>query len=307
MSTVIESEPAGVPAIATELQCLQRQRAVYMKSRIMQANRLQALVAGTIGYHSGMKEADRIKMFAQSATLINQIAAGEVTSNARAIVMTHKVGIEELERMQRELEKSMVKMAKTLPVAAWVERPEQRGFGMLFLAIVIGETGDLANYANPAKVWRRLGCAPWTKNGETLMGATWKSRGKSKTFTKLTAEEWEGMGYNPRRRSIAYLIGEGLMKQNGSIRTDDSTSVTEHTTVGPYRTRYVEAKVRIYQTHPEVVHRQWEWKPCDKCKEADGVCGTCGGTGVKCQRAHLHGMLLATKLLLKELWIEWNK
>jgi hypothetical protein len=202
-------------SLCQELQALQRQRAIYIKSRIMVANRLQAIVAGTIGYHSGMGEGERRKTFAAAGKLVKQIVNDEVASDLRSLVMTHVVGIDEFERMQRALEKEMIAIARRLPVAAWVERPEQRGFGLLFLAIVVGETGDLANYANPGKVWRRLGCAPYTKDGETLMGATWRSRSKSKTQTKLNAVDWEDFGYSPRRRSISYLIGEGMVKLNG--------------------------------------------------------------------------------------------
>jgi hypothetical protein len=242
----------------------------------MVANRLQAIVAGTLGYHSGMLESERMKAFAQAALLIKDIAAGKHTCELDALVLTHMAGIVEFDRMVGGLEKSMVQLAKQLPVASWVAQPEQRGFGLLMLAVVIGETGDLANYANPAKVWRRLGCAPFQKDNETLMGATWRSRTKG---TKLSAEEWEEFGYSPRRRSIAYLIGVGLLKQNTmAIGTDDAATETETPTVGPYCRRYDESKAKLAAAHPDY--------PKGRC--------------------HNHGMLLATKLLLKNLWIVWH-
>ena len=50
-------------------------------------------------------------------------------------------------------EKKMVKLwPNKLPVAAWVAAPEQRGFGLQSLAILIGECGDLAGYANPGNL-----------------------------------------------------------------------------------------------------------------------------------------------------------
>lgn len=262
---------ARVPEVAAELQALQRQRAVVLKSRNMQANRLQAIVAGTLGYHSGMKdEKERQRKFKEATDLIGRIEDGAAHPLAGVVRVT-LVGINAFNEMKAALEKEMTTQAKRLPVAAWVQQPEQRGFGLLFLAIVIGETGDLANYANPAKVWRRLGCAPHTFNGKTAMGATWRG-GKE---GKLPAEEWERFGYSPRRRSIAYLIGEGLMKQNYS--KDEETE--EVVWMGPYRARYEEARARVLVTHPE-----WSKK-----------------------RSQLHGMLCATKRLLRELWIEWNR
>lgn len=247
-----------LPSLCQELQALQRQRAVYIKSRVMVSNRLQAIIAGTMGYHSGMKDTERQKVFGEAGKYIKAVVKGETDSPQRALILTHHAGIAEFERMQAALEKEMQALAKQLPVAEWAQSPDQRGFGLLRLAVVIGETGDLSNYANPAKVWRRMGCAPYTKDGKTAMGKTWRC-GKE---GKLHAEDWEDFGYSPRRRSIAYMIGELLLKLND----------------GPYRARYDETKARAAEKHPE-------WPKL---------------------RCHLHGMLLATKLLFKNLWIEWN-
>lgn len=266
-----------VAKISAELQGLQRHRAIVLKSRNMQANRLQAIVAGTLGYSSTMEEKDRQKKFAEAAKLIKSVANGEGESPLQNIIKVTLIGIDAFNETKDGFEREMKKRAKSLPVSKWVESPAQRGFGFLFLAIVIGETGDLCNYANPAKVWRRLGCAPWSFDGQTHMGATWRA-GKE---GKLPAAEWEAFGYSPRRRSIAFLIGEGIVKQNGASGADDTPDEAEGSGVrpcGPYRLRYDETKVRAKEVHPD-------WSDL---------------------RCHRHAMLLATKLLLKNLWIEWN-
>ncbi len=252
-------KPRTVPALCAELQRLQRQRSVVIKSRIMQANRLQAIVAGTLGYSSGMAEKDRRKKFTEASAVIKGVEAGTTDSPMKAIIQVTLIGVNAFEKAQEDLEEPMAALAKLLPVAAWACHKDQRGFGLGRLAIVVGECGDLSNYANPAKVWRRMGCAPYEFGGKTQMGATWRG-GKS---GKLPAEEWERFGYSPRRRSIAYVIGDLLVKLNGE---------------GPYRTRYDETKATFKTNHPDY---------------SDGRC-------------HSHGMLLATKLLLKELWIEWT-
>lgn len=267
-----------VAKISADLQSLQRQRAIVLKSRNMQANRLQAVVAGTLGYSSTMAEKDRLKKFTEAAALIKAIADGKGESSLKTIVKVTLVGIDAFNETKDGLEREMKKRAKDLSVAKWVEAKEQRGFGLLFLAIVIGETGDLCNYANPAKVWRRLGCAPWSFDGQTHMGATWRA-GKE---GKLPAAEWENFGYSPRRRSIAFLIGEGIVKQNGGAGADEAACEIERKGVrpcGPYRLRYDETKVRAKEVHPD-------WSDL---------------------RCHRHAMLLATKLLLKNLWLEWNQ
>lgn len=274
-----------VSEMCEEIQKLQRQRAWYIKSRNMMANRLQATVAGTIGYSSGLSEKERQKKYVEATALIKQIVAGKATSEISGIVLAAKIAVGAYEEPKKDIEKGMIVLAKQLHVADWVEHKDQRGFGLLFLAIVIGETGNLFNYANPAKVWRRLGCAPHTYNGKTRMGATWKSGRNG----KLPASEWEEFGYSPRRRSIAYLIGDGIVKLNSE---------------GPYRARYDEARSLAVENHPE-------WLVCSKCKGTGKKdrkkCANCKGTGKVTMHCHLHGMLLATKLLLKNLWIEWNK
>ncbi len=274
--------PADIPAICAELQSLQRQRAITIKSRNMQANRLQAIIAGTLGYASNMEEKARQKKFVEASTLIKDITDGKAEHPFSGIVRMTMVGIDAFNEMKEKLEKEMKSAANKLPVAEWVEQPEQRGFGLLFLAIVIGETGDLSTYTNPGKVWRRMGCAPWTFDGKTLMGATWRS-GK---YGKLPAEQWDAFGYSPRRRSIAYLIGEGICKQNGPDSEEMAAKkaakgVKPNLIQGPYHLRYKEAKAKLRAEHP------------DEKTYPD-------------LRCHRHGMLLATKLLLKRLWMTWN-
>lgn len=266
-----------VSKISADLQSLQRERSIVLKSRNMQANRLQAIVAGTLGYSSSMPEKERAKKFQEASAVIKAVAAEEADYPLKAVILTTLVGINAFNDIKKVLEKKMEKLAKQLPVHSWVEEPEQRGFGSLFLAIVIGETGDLANYANPGKVWRRLGCAPHTFDGKTQMGATWRS-GKN---GKLPSAEWEQFGYSPRRRSIAFLIGEGIVKQNFVCGNGngDCTLETECNGAGPYRARYDETKAKIKVAHPDY-------------------------SDLRC---HRHGMLLATKMLLKHLWIEWNE
>src|SRR5699024_9665846 len=62
-----------------------------------------------------------------------------------------------LEPNRLNVEKMMAREAKKLPVAKWVDGI--KGFGIGSLAAVIGETGDLNNYATHSKLWKRLGLA----------------------------------------------------------------------------------------------------------------------------------------------------
>lgn len=105
-------------------------------------------------------------------------------------------------------EKTLTKLGKALPAWSFVEGV--RGCGPLMLAQIIGETGDLSFYANPGKVWKRLGLAPY--NGKAP--STWRS-GKD---GKLTAEEWVEIGYSPARRSLMYNLGDCFIKAGGEYK-----------------------------------------------------------------------------------------
>jgi hypothetical protein len=129
------------------------------------------------------------------------------SSQSRAFFDAHRATVE----------KSMIELAETLPVSAWVKATP--GLGLLGLAIIIGEAGDLSNYSNPAKLWKRLGLAVF--NG--------KSQRKC-----LDKEEAIRQGYNPRRRSAIWTIADSMLK-----------------TAGPYRDIYVARRAYELANHTE--------------------------------------------------------
>ena len=282
---------ATTATICRDLQNLSRTRKRFMKSRIAGDNQMQAGVACTLGYYSAMEEASRVKMFKEASIVIKNILDVDVVLDPEPEITTWvKVQAEAIKNhraFENHYNNTMKDLVKQLPVADWVAHENQKGFGLGSLAVVVGETGDLSNYSNPRKVWGGMGFAPWSFDGEPLMGKTWRSR--SGMQRKLNKDEWTKFGYSPRRRSVSYIIGEGLMKQNGE---------------GPYRKRYEDAKALAAEKHPD-------WTRCSKCDGTGHIktakCGICKGKGVLNMHCHLHGMLLATKLLFKNLWIEWNK
>lgn len=124
-----------------------------------------------------------------------------------------------LERSRKPLEKRMELLVTQLPVYDW--GAGVRGFGALGLAQIVAECGDLANYANPAKVWKRMGLA--VLDGERQRKHT-------------DPEKALLHGYNPQRRSIMYNIADSLMKGNRD---------------GEYRTYYLAEKARQAAKHPD--------------------------------------------------------
>lgn len=272
----------NLPSIISEIQQHQRQRVRSLKMRISISNRLIAMVATMQGYHAGLSEESREAAMKRAQKTIRDVrddVSNEIEGGLVSFIRAGLLGVDAFDRERKAYEGPMVKLAKQLPVYSWVCEPAQKGFGDLNLAVVVGECGDLSNYANPGKLWARMGCHPYESGGHTRMAKTWNC-----STPKLTADEWEDYGYCPRRRAVAYNIGDPLVKGNGD---------------GPYRRRYDAVKEAAFTKHPE-----WPWKDCQKCK-GEG-CPKCYGTGKQCGRAHNHAHLLATKLLLKNLWIEWT-
>ena len=294
----------GLPSLIAEIRELQRQRVTTQKSRIMIDNRLTATVATASGYHAGMEEDERAKWFVAAKKVIREVQ-GDCSSETDAwplapLILACSVSIEGFYATEKAYEKEMEKLAKQLPVAKWMALTDQRGFGWLSLAIIIGEVGDLSNYANPGKLWRRMGCAPFESKGKTFMPSTWRSRKKHNGG--LSSAEWEELGYCPRRRSVMFVIAESLMKGNGAR---DATETRKALPSGPYAERYATKKAEA------IARKDPEWTPdCTTCKgtgkakSGDG-CKKCSGRGVMVMRPHLHGMLLMGKRLLRELWTEW--
>ena len=241
-----------IDKICLELRDAHARREQFIKTKIMFANRRRQLVEWHLGYKSTDDEEERTKHRDAAEKQLALILKGEEPESPLVrFVLESQPAIAAAERQAEHFGKAMVKLAKKLPVADWVQR--QKGFGLGNFSRVIGETGDLSLYANPAKVWKRMGLAPYKGKAPS----TWKRTGG------LTKEEWTALGYCPRRRAIMYVVGECLLKLND----------------GHYRKRYDQAKALFAAKHPDE----------------------------KLLHAHKHGMLLMVKMLLRDLWVVWNK
>lgn len=106
-----------------------------------------------------------------------------------------------IEGHRRRVEKRLTELAKLLPVAAWVEGT--RGVGVLSLAAIVGEAGDLSNYANAAKLWKRLGLA--------VMPDGTRQR-------RIGGADALDHGYSPARRSVVWNIGACIVKAGGPLK-----------------------------------------------------------------------------------------
>jgi hypothetical protein len=216
-----------------KLRELQRRKVAALKARIAIDNQITALVAIELGYSAGLEEADRKALWTEAKSVIKHIGTGggEHANEIQLAVPVVQATLQSSEAFDRYLgiiEREMEKLAKTLPVYAWVK--EQRGLGALSLAAIVGECGNIGTYSGPAALQSRMGMAPIQHNGTTKMPSSWRSGGG------LPAEVWAEAGYSPRRRSIMYVIGECLVKLNQE---------------GEFRKRYDEAKAKAKERHED--------------------------------------------------------
>lgn len=198
-----EAQPRGAAVLGGDYQPTDTQKESVAPSpsgngHMFVGDLVADAVAGGVGDDHDGRGTQRISELTDFATLH--------LSNAQDMV---SVG-------EKDLEKRLRKLAMQLPVWAWVEGIN--GFGAVGLAQIVGETGDLAQYDNPAKVWKRMGLA--VINGERQR--------------KVAGAAALDHGYNPQRRSIMWVIGDSLLKKQNA-----------------YREVYLAEKERQAELHPE--------------------------------------------------------
>ena len=143
----------------------------------------------------------------------------------------------------------MEERAKRLPVADWVEFIH--GVGLKGLALIIGEAGPLDNYANPQKLWKRLGYAPYgsPERGDDnhYAGSSWKR--DSWRPRPLTKEEWVANPFSGARYAVMYTVSNWLVNHQCLGKEKSNTKYGQPT--GPYGEIYVARRVHTEITHPD--------------------------------------------------------
>jgi len=199
-------------------------------------NACGAMARSALGwkYADGNKSVEKqnAKVIKTAAAIVNSIKEeGEPpkgfeaqTEAVRRIIIAYQRAKAAFDPDIKVLEAVMKSAMSQLPVAKWADGI--RGFGSgIALVRIIGETGDLSNYPNPAKVWKRLGLAP--HNGQAY--STWRLKGG------LSGQEWVDAGYKPSRRSSSFVVGESLLKLND----------------GKYRAKYDARRAHTATTHAD--------------------------------------------------------
>lgn len=141
----------------------------------------------------------------KEADVIYKAALGKGSHAMADIALAAMLPLDEarkaIETHRKAVEKRLTKLAAELPVAGWVQGV--RGVGLLSLAAIVGEAGDLSAYANPAKLWKRLGLA--------VMPDGTRQR-------RIGGVDALDHGYSPARRSVVWNIGACIVKAGGPLK-----------------------------------------------------------------------------------------
>ena len=214
-----------------------------------------------------LEERDRERINKEVKAIIKKIRAGE-PSEWSDIVTTSDEARRPADDMRDLAEKKMEQLAAELPIFPWVE--SIRGAGALGLATIVAEAGDLSNYPNPAKVWNRLGFAPY----DGLAGSSWKRETwRPRTLSK---DEWIEHPFSGQRYALIHQIAVWLV--NAQWIAAGKTEDGEGKPNGPYGQIYYHRRQHTLAMHPD-------WTK---------------------QHRRMDALRITMKAFLKNLWREWN-
>ena len=193
-----EDAPSPLPAL---LELAARRRNA-MRERMAMQRKQEAYARVLLGYRPG--EDNGVKE--RAAAMLKAVRAGKhgVESPTVAALLAdyltlHDPSIAACEAVQAKHEKSIAKLVEGLPAWPWVKAC--KGFGANNLASLLAETGNLSNYSNPAKLWKRMGVG--------LVG----DRRQGNPADRDDKAAWIAHGYKAERRAVLWNIGTTILKQ----------------------------------------------------------------------------------------------
>lgn len=244
------------------LTVLHRDRRFAMEQRKRSDLAIGAYLRSALGWRKDLPDAER-KVIGLKAAAIAKKPEG---TKWEQMILAQAESRKPFEAVEEDALKEMVAIAKQMPV--WSHFGESvRGFGAASLAVIIAETGDLTNYSSVAKVWKRMGLAVM---GDVRQGGLPKGSG---------AEAWIAHGYSPNRRSLAWNIGDTMLKaQVRKVKDDAGEDTGERYALGPYGQAYLDRKAYELAREPDM-------QPI---------------------KAHRRAQRYLEKRLLKHLWQAWR-
>jgi len=259
-----------------------RWRRVWMKTQHKRDRALESQIRRTeTDWSPGeeMSDAERAKCNKEAMAIIAKARKGEGKPEIVGAVLALDQAREPADKMEAKYKAEAEKLALQLAVQEWIETVHGAGAGGL--ATIIGETGSLSNYSGPAKVWKRLGFAPY----DGFAGSTWKR--DSWRPRNLTSEEWIENPFSGARYALMYSIADSMLRQQkegrDKERKEGDPEYRSGTKYGEQKGPFGEVYVKR-RLHTDVTHPEW----------------TAG-------HSHADALRIMMKEFLKQLWREWNR
>lgn len=165
-------------------------------------NQRKALARRALGFQSSMSEAKRSEFVDMANAIVDSIDDNEPApkgfESVRAVLagatIANRMARLGLEEESKRIAKDMVSEIKSLPAHAWQQSID--GFGDMSFARIVGECGDLSQYSNPGKLWKRMGLAP------------------DSAYEMVTKAGKAAIAKPKRRRAVMWNIGQCLVKNS---------------------------------------------------------------------------------------------
>jgi hypothetical protein len=207
----------SVADLCAQLVDLQRQRVFCIKSQSRCDRSTEAFIARVLGYRTDMPE-DEGKAFWKKVVAFRKAVEKhkgipndsefDVLDAMRPcvpIILNNVVARGVWDKHRENVEGGMRAAAKQLPVGAFVD--SVKGFALLGLGVIVGEAGDLSNYATKERLWKRLGLAVIDGFRQGNPGGCREPGGP-----KAKAEDWIAHGFSPNRRAEIWAIADSMFR-----------------------------------------------------------------------------------------------
>lgn len=213
----VHAESALAEVIAS-IRFVHAEREAAEKMRRRLTNQCGAFVRSRLGWRVGLPLKQRNEIRDRAAVIIRAIESGselseELRDDAQKVsrfVLCAQLTRAPLDKYAADLKQVMRDLARKLPVMPWVDGV--LGMSDLSLARLVGETGDLSGYANPAKLWKRMGLG-CVSDG---------TRQRKAPGTEAAAEH----GYCPKRRAVAWKIAHHVIGAQIRVERDEDGKKT---------------------------------------------------------------------------------
>jgi hypothetical protein len=251
-----------------EIRYHHRRRRFAMKIQQTLDRRLESFVrVNATGWKWDLPQEERSRINKEVRALIKRIRGGEESPHSDMVYLSDKAR-GPADEMREKSEKNMATIAKQLPAYQWVKTIH--GAGELGLATIVAEAGNLSRYTNPAKLWKRLGFAPY----EGFAGSSWKR--DSWRPRALSKEEWIENPFSGERYALMHQVAVWLVNAQwiGKAKTESGEGEPD----GPYGEIYSNRRKHTAKIHPD-------W--------SDG-------------HRRMDALRVAMKAFLKDLHLEWR-